>query len=210
MTTTRLARPLALVAAAAFAVTACGGTTATTAPTGGAPASLPAATDGAIATTPPASVGPGFSVDLPNQDKDLEAVLPSEIGGVALTKLSMTGDSFLGSPGSEDMQATLTALGKTPADLSVGFASNQTVVILAFRVKGVAANQIFDAVIAAQEAQDVANITDVTVGGKAAKKLVDSTATTSYLYLTGDTVFTVAGIGPLADATLNEIFSKLP
>jgi hypothetical protein len=210
MTTIRLASPLALGAAAAFLVTACGGTTATSAPTGGAPATAPAATDGAVATTPPASVVPGFSVELPNQDKDLEALLPDEIGGQALTKLSMTGDSFLGSPGSEDMQATLTALGKTPADLSVGFASNQSVVILAFRVKGVEAGKIFEAVLAASEDADTANITDVTVNGKAAKKLIDSTDTTSYLYLTGDTMITVTAIGTLADATLNEIFSKLP
>ena len=212
MTTSRLARLPALVATAAFVVTACGGTTATTAPgaTGGTPTAAPAATAGAVATAPAASGLPGFSFELPNQDKELEALLPDEIGGQALTKLSMTGDTFLGSPGSEDMQATLQALGKTPSDLSVGFASNQSVVILAFRVKGVEASRIFEAVVAASEQEDVANMTDVNINGKAAKKLVDSTDTTSYLYLTGDTLITVTALGTIADATLNEIFSKLP
>jgi hypothetical protein len=215
MTTFRLARPLALVAAAAFAVTACGSPSATTTPTGGtpttgAPTSVPAATGGAVASPPPASGLPGFSFELPNQDKDLEALLPDEIGGVVLTKISMTGDTFLGSPGSEDMEATLRALGKTPADLSVAFGSNQSVVMIAFRVKGVEANRIFDAVVAAAQDVDTANITDVTVNGKTAKKLVDSAQGTSYLYLTGDTLVTITAVGTLADATLNEIFSKLP
>ena len=209
MTANHLARPLAIVAAAAFIVTACGGGTATT-----APATVAPATTGPVASTPAASVDPGFSFAIPsgfNADKDLEAILPADIGGVALTKLSMSGEDFLGDASAEDMEQTLKALNKQPSDLSVAFAGNASVVLIAFRVKGVDAGTIFQAVVASQEAEDVGNIEDVTVAGKSAKKLVDSTDTTTYLYLTGDAVVTVTGVGAaFDDATLNEIFSKLP
>jgi hypothetical protein len=210
MTTNRLARPLALVAAAAFIVTACGGNAATTAPGTVAPA-----TSGPVATAPGASADPGFSFALPsglNADKDLESILPDELGGVAVTKLSMSGDDFLGEDASsEDLAQMMQTLGKAPSDLSVAFGGNASVVMIAFRVKGVDATTMYNAVLASQEAEDVGDITDVTIGGKAAKKLVDSTQTTSYLYLTGDAVVTVTSVGAsFTDATLNEIFSKLP
>ena len=214
MTTFRLARPLALVAAAAFLVTACGGTTATTAPGSSTAATTAPATSGPVATAPGASIDPGFSFALPsgmNADKDLEAILPSEIGGVALTKLSMTGEQFLDDAGSEDLAQMVQGLGKAPSDLSVAFGGTASIVMIAFRVKGVDASTIYNAVIASQEAEDVGDITDVSIAGKSAKKLIDSTQTTSYLYLTGDAVVTVTSVGtPFDDATLNEIFSKLP
>ena len=214
MTTNRFARPLALVAAAAFVVTACGGGTATTAPTTGGAATVAPASGAPAVTTPPASVAPGFSFAIPsgfNADKDLEAILPADIGGVALTKLSMSGEDFLGDGSAEDMEQTLRALGKQPSDLSVAFAGNASTVLIAFRVKGVDAGTIYQAVVASQEAEDVTNIEDVMIAGKSAKKLIDSTDTTTYLYLTGDAVITVTGVGAtFDDATLNEIFSKLP
>ncbi len=214
MTTNRLARPLALAAAGAFIVAACGSGTATTAPTTDGAATVAPASGAPSVTTPPASVAPGFSFAIPsgfNADKDLEAILPAEIGGVALTKLSMSGEDFLGDGSAEDMEQTLRALGKQPSDLSVAFAGNASTVLIAFRVKGVDAATIYQAVVASQEAEDVTDIEDVTIAGKAAKKLVDSADTTTYLYLTGDAVITVTGVGAaFEDATLNEIFSKLP
>jgi hypothetical protein len=210
MTRNPIARTIALLGAIAVLLAACGGTTATTAPTGAAPTVAPP-TQAAASVAPGFSFGPGFSIDLPSDDKDLEAILPSDLGGVALQKFSMTGESFMaGGTGAEDMAATLQLLGKTPADLSVAFAGNTTVILIAFKVKDVGATQIYDAVVAAQDSQDVANITDVTIAGKSAKKVVDSTSTTVYLYLTGDAVITVTGVGALPDATLNEIFTKLP
>jgi orotate phosphoribosyltransferase-like protein len=57
-----------------------------------------------------------------------------------------------------------------------------------------------------------ANVSDVTIAGKTAKKVVESTdATTIYLYATGDVLITVSPIGDgLTDAVLNEIFQNLP
>jgi hypothetical protein len=211
MTDRRLVRPLALATAAAFAFAACGTSTATTAPaTVSTPTEVPA-TQAPGFTIPPGSFAPGFSFELPSADKDLEAVLPDELAGETVRKLSMTGQAFVGSgEGAAEMEATLRALGKTPADLSVAFGSNASVVLIAFRVKDVDANVIYQAVVAAQEEKDNV-ITDVTVAGKPAKQVVDGIGTKAYLYLTGDALVTITGVGSgIDDALLNEIFTKLP
>jgi hypothetical protein len=210
MTNHRLARALAIVAAAAFAVTACGGNTSTP-----LPATVAPVTQAPTVTTPPtaAPASPGFSFALPsglNADTDLEALLPDELAGEPIQKLSMTGESFVGTgQGTEEIEQMLTALGKTPSDLSVAFGGNASVVLIAFRVKGVDANVIYQAVVAAQQ-QDDNVITDVTIAGKPAKKVVDAIETSTYLYLTGDALVTVTGVGSLDDTLLTEIFTKLP
>src|SRR5436190_14738716 len=69
---------------------------------------------------------PSFS--FPSEDKELEARLPIAINGVTLTKYSWKGADFFktGNPSSQNLQNLLTALGKSPADLSIAFASDPT------------------------------------------------------------------------------------
>lgn len=212
MTSRSLARPLGLLAAAATFIAACGGGAATTAPTTAAtvaPATV-APTQGADA-----SELPGFSFAIPsgfNADKDLEALLPDDIGGETVQKLSMTGDSFMGvGQGTEDLQKVLDQFGKSPSDLSVAFASSTKASIIAFRIKGVDGSKIFDAFLAASQDQDVASMSDVNIAGKAAKKVTDSTGQTLYLYATGDAIVTITDInGGLTDPVLQQIFQQLP
>jgi hypothetical protein len=208
MTPSFLARPLALVAAGAMFLASCGGGAATTAPSA-APTLAPAT------TAPAGSAQPGFSFALPsglNADPGLEGMLPDTIAGETLTKLSMTGDSFMGAGmGTEDLQKVLDQFGKGPSDLSVAVGGSSKASVFAFRIKGVDANQLFTAFAAVQGNQS-ANVSDVTVAGKAAKKVVESTdATTLYLYATGDVLITITGNGDgLTDPVLNEIFQQLP
>lgn len=210
MTPRSLARPLALLVAGATFIAACGTGAATTAPT-----TAPTVAPATAAPTQAAggSAQPGFSFALPsglNADKDLEALLPSTIAGETVTKLSMTGDSFMGiGQGTDDLQKVLTQFGKSPADLSVAVGGTSKASVFAFRIKGVDANQLFGAFAAAQ-GSDVGTITDVTIAGKAAKKVVDATGTVLYLYATGDALITITDIGGgLTDAVLNEIFQNL-
>lgn len=208
MTPSSLARPLALVAAGAMFIAACGSGAATTAPSA-TPTIAPA-------TAAPAGSGqPGFSFALPsglNADPALEGMLPDTIAGETVTKLSMTGDSFMGGGmGTEDLQKVLDQFGKGPSDLSVAVGGSSKASVFAFRIKGVDANQLFTAFAAVQGNQS-ANVSDVTVAGKAAKKVVESTdATTLYLYAAGDVLITITGnAGGLTDPVLNEIFQQLP
>lgn len=206
-----LARALALLAAGATFIAACGGGTATTAPT--TAATVAPATQGGAAS---GDLGqPGFSFALPsgfNADPDLESKLPATIAGETVQKLSMTGDSFMGiGQGTDDLQKVLDQFHKQPADLSVAIGSTSKVSVFAFRIKGVDANQMFSSFASIQGNQS-ASVSDVTIAGKAAKKVVESTdATTIYLYASGDVLITISPIGDgLTDAVLNEIFQNLP
>jgi hypothetical protein len=206
MTTRSLARVLALVAAGATFIAACGGGTATPAPT-------------AAPTTAPVATGdtglPGFSFALPsglNADKDLEGLLPDTIDGETVQKFSMAGDSFMGTGQNTDsLQKVLTQFGKSPSDLSVAFGGTTKASLVAFRIKGVDGSKIFDAFTSAAGTADVTSISDVTIAGKAAKKVVETDSTTLYLYATGDAIITITNIGDaISDTVLQQIFQQLP
>jgi hypothetical protein len=202
MTRQTFPRAAAVVAAAALAVAACGGTTATLAPT------APPATV-APATPAPTSILPGFSVDLPSVDKELEALLPDDVAGEPFSKASVSGDTLVqNGSGSEDFQKVLVALGKTPSDLTAALGGNSKAFVIAFKIKGVPASQFFDQFVQLANQGSASQVTDVTFGGKQVKKFTDDAGTTTYLYLVGDTIVTVSPIVP-DDAVLNEIFQKL-
>jgi hypothetical protein len=205
MTRLTFVRPLAIVAAGAMALAACGSSAPSTGPT-----TPPLATVAPPTQAAPATGAPGFSFTLPSVDKELEAVLPDQIGGVAVQKASMTGEAMLGVPGSEEFQQVLAALNKTPADVTGAFGGTTRAITIAVRIKGLDAGTFFNAFVQASQ-DDQAVITDATIAGKPAKKVVDGSGATTYLYFTGDTVVTIAGAGAdLTDPELTEIFGQLP
>jgi hypothetical protein len=198
--------------AAALIVGACGG---------GAPATAPAATQAAAATLAPSTpapvasaVGePTFALPSLHGNVDLEQLIPTNIGGEDMTRMSMTGDQFVGSGADATVSAVLDALNKQPSDLSVAFGGNSMVQVIAFQVNGVSGSQILDAFYNASKNSLDATITDVTIAGKAAKKETpnDTTQDPSYVYVKNDVVFSIGGgSGPIADAVLTETFQKLP
>jgi hypothetical protein len=203
MTRQILARALAIGAAAALAVAACGSTTPSATPTQ-APATV-----APVTTAAPPSGLPGFSFELPSVDKELEDLLPDDVGGEAVTKASVTGDTLLQSgTGGGDFQKVLTALGKAPSDLTAALGGNSKAFIIAFKIKDVPASQFFDQFVQLANQGSTSQLSDVTLGGKQVKKFTDAAGTTTYLYLVGDTIITVSPIVP-DDAVLNEIFQKL-
>jgi len=221
MTARRIAGPLGILATALVAA-ACSGTPAAT----GAGATTPAATTPAattavitpteVATVGPAASSPPFSIGLPSGDKDLEALLPDQLGGKPMTKLSMTGDQFLGmgeGSGSSELQAALGTLGKTPADLSVAFGGTDDVTIVAWQVKGVPGPTILQGLTNAYEAAQNGTLSDANFAGKSVKKFVPSDPSsgdgTVYIYTHDDVVYIVGG-DKATDALLTEAFSKLP
>jgi hypothetical protein len=216
MTARRILRPLAVLAGAMLVLAACGSGASTGAPTSGPAATTAAvATPTAVATVVLPASSPEASFDLPSGDEDLEEQLPDELGGQTLTKLSMTGDQFMGAgQGAEELTSVLTALGKQPSDLSVAFAGTDKITVIAYRIKGVPGGQVLSGLINAYEDAQNATVTDVTIGGKPVKKFVapDPSAAedgTVYIYTAGDTVFIVGGEN-VTDELLNEAFSKLP
>ena len=195
---------LACIAGAALLVAACGSSAATTAPTQ-VPITQPPVTQA------PPSIGlPELSFALPSftSDAELEAMFPKQIGGETLTVRSMSGTDFLKTGSTSNLSTVLQGLGKTPADLSVAFGGTMDVTLIAFRIKGVAADQFLGAYLTSAKDAQGSVISDATLGGKSVKKVV-TTGQVVYLYLSGDIVWTV-GCSPPAEALLNEAFSKLP
>jgi hypothetical protein len=205
-------RALALLASALIAAACSGSGTATNAPaTQAGQATVPPATQAPAATS---ADEPSFALPSFHGNVDLEKLIPTSIGGEPMTTLSMTGDQFLGSGADTELSAVLDALGKQGSDLSVAFGGNSMVQVTAFQVNGVPGSQILDAFYNASKSSLDATISDVTVAGKAAKKVTpnDTTESPSYIYVKGDVVFSIAGggTGPITEAVLTETFQKLP
>ena len=210
MTERRSATGLAMLMGATLLMAACGpAANATTSPGTTTPTAPPVTQ--APASEAPASDGlPGFSFALPSftSDAELEAMFPKELGGETLQILSMSGSDFMGSGMSgNEIGPVLQQLGKTPADLSVAVGGTMAISVIAFRIKGVPAEQFLSAYTAA--APQGATITDTSFGGKSVKKVVSADQDPIYLYLHNDVIWTVGGSG-LTDALMNEAFSKLP
>jgi hypothetical protein len=211
MTARRAGTTLALLAGAALLVVACGSSAPTTAPTTGPVTQAPPTQ---AAPSQPASSGglPGFSFALPSftSDAELEAMFPKDLGGQPITVLSMTGSDFFGSGmAGNEIGPALQQLGKSPSDLSVAVGGTAEISVIAFRIKGVPADQFLNAYTATAGGTNGATITDASFGGKAVKKVTTAGQPGAYLYLKGDVIWTVGGNAP-TDALLTEAFSKLP
>jgi hypothetical protein len=214
----RTLRAAGLIAAGALLIAACGSNGATTAPTTGAASTAPTTAPVSVAPVPTEVAAasdalPSFDLSSFHGDQDLESMIPTTVGGQTLTTLSMTGDQFLGDGSSSPQLAgALTALGKTPADLSVAFAGSTKITIVAFRVQGVPASTLFDAFKSAASGNYTA--TSVSYGGKNVTKVEPGDDTISFIYLKDDTMFLVGSPGSGAtapsDDLLNEAFQKLP
>lgn len=211
MTTRMLALPLAALTSLAILVAACGSGAATQAPgaTQGAAtqaqATQAAPTQGAVAT---GAAGPSLDLSSFHADVKLEDMFPKEVGGTAVVVLSMTGDQFMGQGASPELDAALAALGKSSSDLSVAFGGAGAITIVAFRIQGVSGSSLLTALFTAYAQDAGTTVTDVTIAGKAAKKIVAPDETT-YVYAAQDAVFGVGGEA-ITDAQLTEAFTKLP
>ncbi|HEY2887077.1 MAG TPA: hypothetical protein VGJ17_00545 [Candidatus Limnocylindrales bacterium] len=197
---------LAVVGLAAGALLLAGCSSTATAAPGGS--SAPAASTAAGSSSGPAL--PGFS--LPNDDKDLEGLLPDTLCGKPDVKTSLSG-ADLSSGADPAFAATLAQLGKSPSD--VGFAlaepdptaaADCSVTMGVFAVNGADGDQ-FKTIFLAAAAADETAYTESNVGGK--DVFIDASDPTSknYAYFKGDGVFFVQAPD---DATAAPLLTALP
>ena len=210
MTFRRLA-PRAIALATAILVAACGSSGPTGAPSAAAP------TDAALPSfdVPTFDLGtfaiPSFAIPSFGSDDELEALLPETIGGNVVVKVSMTGQGIMSLPGGAAIEDQLDDLGATADDVSVavGTAAGATgaVVVFAYRIEGVSAEQVFQGLEAAMQAGQGGEVTKTTVAGRSVTQ-VTSAGETTYIYLASDVVFIVGG--QLTPALLQDAISQLP
>lgn len=212
MTNWIIARSLAILAGVVIVVAACGPAGPATTASGGTttPATPPAFPDGPDGL-------PSFALPPFTANSALEALLPDELGGTTVEKLSMSGDDFVrgGGESAADFLAVLSQSGWSPADLSVAFASTRDVIFVAYRIKGVDSNLFFAAFKSTLEDAGGATTTNESLGGKVVKKLVPTDGRAIYIYPSGDVLFSISasdkpGISiDDTDELLNEAFAKL-
>ena len=159
-----------------------------------APASI------AASAAEPSGGGASFALpSLPSEAKDLEALLPDTICGDKATKVSMAGGSFLANAGAE-FTAALSALGKTPADVSVAVAGGASgCSAVAMRIAGADQNALQSAVLASVQQGGGSAPTQSSLGGKTVYVITDSSGKKSYIYFKNDTIF-IADTTSEADA----------
>jgi hypothetical protein len=173
-----------------------------------------AASDDAAASDaslePVGSGGPSPSSLAP----ELEAKLPTEIGGTPLTIQSTSADEVFGTdPNSRALTARIRALGAQTSDLQVAQAyddSNQVdLSIVAFRLPGKDGTKLRDAIVDTWLSANVAGVTksDVTLGGKQLTKIdYGDAGTVEYVYKGPDYVVVIDTSDP---AVATEVASKL-
>ena len=214
-------RALAVAIALGLLAAACGGGSgATPTPTAAPLASQAAASEDtsqaaseAPASQEPASTDNGSvpSVALPpGTATELEAMLPSNVGGVAFAKTSFGGGVLPATipVDSGELGTFLTANGKTLADVSLAMAtptdpSKAGSFVMAFQVKGVDGTKLADVLAGTGSS----GLQQTTVGGKQVQQ-AGAGGFGFTLYVKGDVVFYILAIG---DASLTEgILAALP
>ena len=159
------------------------------------------------------------SIDLPNSDAELEALLPATIGDIEVQTFSMRGNEFMAS--GEDNQefiAFLERMGAEPDDVSVAFgfgfnAEDPTgagAAIFAFRVVGASTDQLLGELESSLEAEQTAsNWTETNIAGKdvlVGESLDESQPGAVYLYGVNDIVFFLSTADEAAaEDALNEL-----
>jgi hypothetical protein len=194
---------------------------------------------GSSAARPPATVRPVTSpsggIDLPSAETsdqpsasdepvpsdshvapELEALLPKAVAGVTMARQSTTGTDGLsgGDASSQALVTSLGKLGKTPADLRLALAYDETrntdLQLSAFQVPGLKGSTLGDAVVASFVAAQPSGITTAkkTIGGKAVTQVMyNDGGADDYVYVHDDVVFDVSTTDP---ASAIQAFALLP
>jgi hypothetical protein len=152
----------------ALLVAACGSSSATATPAATPEASQPAPTE-APTSAPADSSAPSMpDISLmPGNAGDLEAMLPSSVGGLTFTKTSMDGSKIPGAGTPIDtaqLDPIFSKYGKTLADVRFAVATSAgspPVMLYALQLKGVQATEFLDAT-----GIDTSTMASSTIGGK--------------------------------------------
>jgi hypothetical protein len=187
----------AVVALLLLVLAACGSSAASPSPS---TASSPLGGSGSSAPSLGASESAGPS--LPSSAAELEALIPDEVGGVTLQKLSMRGNEFANSgSATEQAQDFLRRLGVDPEDVSVavGFGASpdgaSTVAVFIFKAEGADSARLLETFKTAMDAEQDQPLQweSATVGGKQVQRATAPQNNGQVnIYVAGDTLYFVA------------------
>jgi hypothetical protein len=166
------------------------------------------ASDDPLASHRPDPSATDAPTPFPHGARDLEARLPSSIGGTPLTRYSFDGQSFLDTGNEEnrtELTKLLSQLGRAPSDLTIAQASDPRGYLTfqegIFRVAGTQPDVLQPAWVASQEAATKGKLvqTQTQVNGLTLTKLVDPEQPiggTTYVLARGDSLILVRADDP--------------
>jgi hypothetical protein len=205
----RISIPLVLLLA--FAVAACSSEEAATPST--TPIPTPAVTPEPTQDPPTGSAEAVPSFDL-DGDPELAGRFPDTVAGEPLQIQSLAGDAFAAAGPDPVFDDFLAAIGAEASDVSVAFGGaligQQTMTAGAFRVRGASEEELErEFITASEEAGDVPQLTQQTIGGKDVWSGAADGGETEmqvFVYTSGDTLYFLTG--SVEHAT--EILEALP
>lgn len=141
---------------------------------------------------------PSFNLD---GDPELAGRFPETVAGEPLQLQSLGGEAFAAAGPDPVFEDFLTAIGADATDVSVAFGGAQigrgTLTAGAFRVRGATADELEREFIAAsEEAGEVPELTEATIGGKDVWTATDESGDADlqvYVYTSGDTLYFLTG-----------------
>lgn len=204
--------PILLILLLALAVTACASDEATTpSPATPEPTAMATPEPSDDGTTGSAGAFPSFDLD---GDPELAGRFPATVGGEPLQLQSLGGDAFAAAGPDPVFDDFLDAIGAEATDVSVAFGGaligEETLTAGAFRVRGASEDELEREFIAAsEEAGEVPELTEATIGGKDVWTAVDDSGETDaqvFVYTSGDTLYFLTG----SIEHVTEILEALP
>ena len=209
-----------LIALLAFVVAACSSGEASPSATSSEPAATEEATpEPTESESEEPSGAPESAVAIPSFDTDadpeLAARFPDTVGGEPLEIQSFGGDLFAAGAGSDPtFDAFLDSVGADLDDVTVAFGGSASagaaLSVGAFRIEGANEDDLEREFIAAsEEAGDVSDLSQASVGGKDVWTAADpsgETGTSVCLYTKDDTVYFLTG----TEEQVSEILAALP
>jgi hypothetical protein len=203
---------LAVTAVAGFVLVACG-------PAATDSSSEPSSAESAAVSQAAASSGDGVQPSFTEGAvADLEALIPDNVGDLAMQKTSTKGDEFLTSSDADPAVAKfVNDLGVSPSDISIaigfGFSADasSSLGMFVFRASGADTNRLIAAFKEANDADRDAPLTwsGTTVGGKQVESAVDG-ETTYYLYAKDDVLFFLSGDPTSTEEAISGLPSATP
>jgi hypothetical protein len=180
----------------------------------GSPGPRPSAPPGSeVPSGSDSGAGPPGS-DEPPVAPDLEAQLPTEIGGTTMQVQSQTADNVFGDdPNSRALSARIRALGADLADLQIAQESDETgtidLTIVAFRLPGKDATKLRAAIVETWLSANVEGVrqSEITLGGKKVTKVdYGDEGPIDYVYRGSDYVIVIDTADPgLATEAVSKI-----
>lgn len=210
-------RALAGVLAALLLVSACGGSASSAPTTEPAASATPEATQAPAtaeptatpaATEPAGTEGPSLA---PGAATELEALLPSQVGGVTFQKASFDGSSYPGGipigEGGDELTTLLTENGKTLNDVNIAVATPTDstaagTMIMAIQIEGIPSQKLVDFATASMDGAE-----KTTIGGKEVYGAAQA-GFGAYIYVKDDVMFYILAMG--GENITEEILAALP